>query len=272
VRQAKLPYPPALGSKRLVQPEPTQFKRGRMLVSSDRGPVARAPPRHSGTESDRSGASVASESKDALVAASSSGGARYKLSSAAMHSRAVEPRVLVPYVRRPGDAAAPREVEVSRIPCSALLCSALLCSALLCSARLCLPLLCSRLLGVAMFPCVLLWSPLLSRECVYARAVPQPSAKIVVSRGATCPIVTTCSPTPQIGRQKRLFASLDVVSLLRERGVDYSVPGTRGGVMSHAAPGDARRPATSFLPIEPFDNSDFEVRSAEVGVCMSVCA
>ena len=29
----------------------------------------------------------------------------------------------------------------------------------------------------------------------------------------------------QIGRQKRLYASLDVVQLLRERGVDYSVPG-----------------------------------------------
>jgi hypothetical protein len=68
----------------------------------------------------------------------------------------------------------------------------------------------------------------------------------------------------QIGRQKRLFATMDIAQLLRDRGIDYSVPGTRGGAVASAG-------AVCSLPIEPFDDTDFEPRSSEVCLLLT-CA
>lgn len=62
----------------------------------------------------------------------------------------------------------------------------------------------------------------------------------------------------EVERKRRMYASVDIEALLLDFGIDYSLPGVLGGPGS-PPPLDPSIP-TSHLPLEAFDNSDFDAR------------
>ena len=68
------------------------------------------------------------------------------------------------------------------------------------------------------------------------------------------PFIAIPGRTPRkvaIERKKKLFTSVSVEKLLKEEGVDYN------------------KPIAAWLPIEPFDNDDFDVRNPEEWIAMA---
>ena len=75
----------------------------------------------------------------------------------------------------------------------------------------------------------------------------------------------------EVERKRRMYASVDIEALLLDFGIDYSLPGVLGGPGS-PPPLDPSIP-TSHLPLEAFDNSDFDAREPHEWVesAMKVC-